>query len=79
MAVTSKDEFLLSGNFLYYDVKCNLHYQLISLAGDGCIILWKVNIQSRKMEITQQFTLPASTGKLSKGIGNCGGRYQTDV
>ena len=49
--------------------------QLISLAGDGCIILWKVNIQSRKMEIIQRFALPAAGGR-AKSIGSCGGNFQ---
>ena len=31
-------------------------------------------MQSKKMEITQQFTLPAVSGR-AKGVGNCGGNY----
>ena len=32
-------------------------YRLVSLANDGCVILWRTDLQGKKVEVVKQFTL----------------------
>ncbi|XP_065892378.1 cytoplasmic dynein 2 intermediate chain 2-like [Dysidea avara] len=52
--------------------------QLVSLASDGCVILWKIDLQAKKVEIVRQFTLHVPGKRVLTDItGSYGGTCLT--